>query len=88
MGGNDSKRLQLSITHKQHMVRIPSRINFRLACGAFEKVDQRWVISPLSLVGRLSKLCRLVRASSTHGAQRDRAILMRARMNDQMVLSW
>lgn len=43
------------MAHKQHIVKIPSKISFRFACGALENVDQRWVILPLSLVGRLSK---------------------------------
>lgn len=30
---------KLMMAYKQHMVRIPSRMSFRLACGAFENVD-------------------------------------------------
>lgn len=44
-------------TYKQHMVRIPSKINFLFACGAFENVAQRCVMSDLSEVGRLSRDC-------------------------------
>jgi len=36
------------------MVKMPSRINFLRACGAFEKVDHICVMAERSLVGRLS----------------------------------
>ena len=59
-GGRRDGMIFCCRTHKQHIVKMPSRISLRLLCGAAEKVDHSDVIAARSATGNESSDCGIV----------------------------